>query len=203
KQPAPSSGSVSHLIAKLLTPDLLLAFGGGAVLSFAQLYFHLRFHLDPGTVGIVVAVGGSAAGLATLLTPIVARRWGNLRTAVRAQWSAAPFIVVMALTMRFEIALPAYCLLLMLRGMADPVYTGFVQERVPETHRARVTGLYSVTYSIGYSLGPAASGALQTASGFGPAFLMGAVVYFTGASLLFGFFREGTRPLPVAGGGQE
>ncbi|MDQ2744007.1 MAG: hypothetical protein M3Z66_17165, partial [Chloroflexota bacterium] len=60
--------------------------------------------------------------------------------------------------------------------------------RVPEQYRARLTGLYSVTYSIGFSLGPAASGQLQRVGGFTPAFLMGTACYFCGATLLYLFF---------------
>ena len=81
--------------------------------------------------------------------------------------------------------------------MADPVYTAFVQERVPEAFRSRATGLYSVTYSIGYSLGPAMSGQVQKLGGFTPAFSIGAVFYFMGASLLYAFFgRRGKKPGP-------
>ena len=74
-----------------------------------------------------------------------------------------------------------------LLGMSDTVYTAFVQERVPEQHRSRLTGLYSVAYSIGFSLGPAASGQLQKAGGFTPAFLMGTACYLSGATLLYLF----------------
>lgn len=186
--PQPAHSHLTRLFLQLLIPDLILAFGLGSVLTFSQLYFHLRFHLDPGPVGIVVAVAGIASGIAALFTPVLARRWGNLRTAVRAEWLAAPLIAVVALSTSLVVALPAYWLVLMLRGMADPVYTSFVQERVPDHLRARLTGMYSVTYSIGYSLGPAASGVLQSRGGFTPAFLMGAVTYFLGATLLFVFF---------------
>jgi MFS family permease len=189
----PPPGRLVALFIKLLLPDLLLAFGVGAVLTFAQLYFHLRFHLDAGPVGIVVAVGGLASGVATLLTPLLARRWGNLRTTVFAQWGTAPLLAALALSTQLPLALPSYWLVLMLRGMADPVYTTFIQERVPEAYRARLTGFYSVTYSIGYSLGPAASGQLQKIGGFTPAFLLGAVFYFLGATLLFTFFRPRRR----------
>jgi MFS family permease len=65
-----------------------------------------------------------------------------------------------------------------------------VQERVPEGYRARISGLYNVTYSIGYSLGPAVSGQLQKVGGFTPAFLMGTGCYFLGASLLYVFFTR-------------
>ncbi|GAC1406471.1 MAG: MFS transporter [Chloroflexota bacterium] len=188
KDAPPPLGRLARLFTKLLLPDLVLAFGLGAVLTFIQLYFHLRFHLDPGPVGIVVASGGVIAGFATLMTPLIARRWGNLRTAVRTQWAAAPLIGLLALSVQLWLALPAYWGLLMLRGMSDPVYTAFVQERVPEVYRSRLTGFYSVTYSIGYSLGPAASGQIQQMSGFTPAFLLGAVCYFLGATLLWAFF---------------
>lgn len=187
QQPVPR-GAIAWLAARLLIPDVILAFGLGAVLTFSQLYFHLRFNLDPGAVGVVIGIGGVVAGAATLFTPILARRWGNLRATVRLQWSVAPLIGVMALSMVLPVSLVSFFLVVMFRGMADPVYTAFVQERVPERYRARLTGMYSVTYSIGYSLGPTVSGQLQKVGGFTPAFLMGAACYFTGALLLYLFF---------------
>ncbi len=93
-----------------------------------------------------------------------------------------------ALSTQLAVAVPVYCVVLTLRGMSDPVYTAFVQERVPGQYRARLTGLYSGTYSIGFSLGPAVSGQLQKAGGFTPAFLMGKACYFCGATLLYLFF---------------
>jgi predicted MFS family arabinose efflux permease len=178
------------LFARLLIPDLVLAVGMGAILTFVQLYFHLRFGLDPGPVGLIVGSGGIAAGIAALLTPAVARRWGNLSTAVRSQWATVPMMAIMAASTSLALAVPAYLLVIMLRGMSDPVYTAFIQERVPEAFRARLTGMYSVTYAIGTSLGPVASGQIQHVGGFGPAFAAGAACYGIGATLLFAFFRQ-------------
>jgi MFS family permease len=184
------AGHMAALFLKLLVPDVILAFGLGAILTFVQLYFHLRFHLDPGPIGIILALGGFIAGTGTLVTPVIARRWGNLRTAVRFQWMLTPAAVILAVATQLILAVPAYWVLLTLRGMSDPVYTAFVQERVPEGYRARISGLYNVTYSIGYSLGPAVSGQLQKVGGFTPAFLMGTACYFVGASLLYLFFAR-------------
>jgi MFS family permease len=187
----PPPARLARLFTQLLIPDLILAFGLGALLTFSQLYFHLRFHLDAGPVGLIMAVGGVIAGVGTLLTPGVARAWGNLRSAVRLQWSVVPMMVALALAGSLPVAVPAYWLLVTLRGMSDPVYTAFVQERVPELYRARLTGFYSVTYSLGFSLGPAASGQLQKAGGFTAAFLMAAAVYVLGPTLLYLFFGRG------------
>jgi MFS family permease len=195
----PPARRLAVLFTQLLLPDVILAFGVGSVLTFGQLYFHLRFRLDPGPVGAIMAVGGVIAGVGTLLTPLLARRWGNLRAAVRCQWAAVPMMAALALSMQLLISVPVYWLILTLRSMADPVYTAFVQEQVPEVYRARLTGLYSVTYSIGFSLGPAASGQLQKMGGFTPAFLMGAGCYLCGASLLYVFFgRRRTRSSRMA-----
>ncbi len=194
-QKPPPRGRIALLFIQLLVPDAILAFGVGAILTFIQLYFHLRFGLDPGPIGIIIAGGGAIAGIGTLSTPLVSRRWGNLRTTVRFQWIAVPLMVLLALSGTLPLAIPAYWAVLTLRGMIDPVYTAFVQERVPEAYRGRLTGFYSVTYAIGYSLGPAASGQLQKVGGFTPAFLLGAGCYFVGATLLWWFFGRARAPL--------
>ncbi len=74
------------------------------------------------------------------------------------------------------------------KGVYRQIAAWDLSQRVPEQYRARLTGLYSVTYSIGFSLGPAASGQLQKVGGFTPAFLMGTACYFCGATLLYLFF---------------
>ncbi len=67
-----------------------------------------------------------------MLTPVVASRWGNLRTTVRFQWMCAPAIGLLALSTQLAVAVPVYLVVPTLRGMSDTVYTAFVQERVPE-----------------------------------------------------------------------
>jgi predicted MFS family arabinose efflux permease len=188
RRETPPVGRVARLFAQLLVPDVIIAFGMGAILTFVQLYFHLRFRLDPGLIGLIMGLGGLIAGVGTLAVPLLASRWGSLRTAVRLQWLAVPAMAALALSTQLGVAIPVYWLVVTLRGMIDPVYTAFIQERVPEVYRGRLTGFYSVTYSIGYSLGPGASGAIQKIGGFTPAFLMGAGCYFMGASLLYTFF---------------
>ena len=197
RREAQHGGHMATLFLKLLLPDVILAFGLGAILTFIQLYFHVRFRMDPGPIGIVLAIGGVIAGAGTLATPAIARRWGNLHTAVRFQWMVTPAAAILAISTQLLLSVPAYWVLLTLRGMSDPVYTAFVQERVPEGYRARISGLYNVSYSIGFSLGPAASGQLQKVGGFTPAFLMGTGCYFVGASLLYLFFVDNSRRAPT------
>ncbi len=187
-EPPPPLGALTRLIVQLLTPDLILAIGLGMLLTFVQLYFHVRFNLDAGPVGVIVGVGGIISGAGALLTPLIAQRWGNLKSAVRTQIAAVPLMVALALAGALWIAVPAFWIMVTLRGMADPVYTSFIQERVPEVYRARLTGFYSVTWSVGASIGPVVSGELQRRGGFTLAFAVAAVCYGLGAVLLSLFF---------------
>jgi predicted MFS family arabinose efflux permease len=74
------------------------------------------------------------------------------------------------------------------RSMGDPVYNAFIMSQVPAEQRATASGLYSVTWSVGFSVGPAMSGVVQQRWGFTPAFLMGALIMSAGALLLRAFF---------------
>jgi MFS family permease len=189
-EPPPPLGALTRLVVQLLTPDLILAIALGALLTFVQLYFHVRFGLDAGPVGLIVGVGGIISGVGALLTPLIAQRWGNLRSAVRIQLATVPLMVALAVANALWIAVPAFWIMVTLRGMADPVYTSFIQERVPEMYRARLTGFYSVTYSVGASIGPAVSGELQRRGGFTLAFAVAAACYGLGATLLSLFFSR-------------
>lgn len=194
QQTPPPLGALTRLIVQLLLPDLVLAIALGALLTFVQLYFHVRFGLDAGPVGIIVGVGGIISGVGALLTPLIARRWGNLASAVRIQILTVPLMAALAVAGLLWIAIPAFWTMITLRGMADPVYTAFIQERVPEIYRARLTGFYSVTYSVGASIGPALSGELQRRGGFTLAFLVAAACYGLGAILLYLFFHRSATP---------
>jgi MFS family permease len=176
------------LFIRLMVPDAALAMGAGSVLTFIQLYFHLRFSLVPGTIGLVMAGGGIAGGLATLVAPALAHRWGTLGTVLRLQCISGPLMLILALVPWVALAILCYWALMASARMTDPIYTTFAQGQVPDTLRARLAGIYNVTYAIGFGLGPTISGFLQSYGGFTLAFIYGMGCYLLGATLLFIFF---------------
>jgi MFS family permease len=79
------------------------------------------------------------------------------------------------------------------RSMGDPVYNAFIMSQVPAEQRATASGIYSVTWSVGFSIGPALSGVIQQRAGFTPAFLAGAATMSVGVILLHTFFLSKPR----------
>lgn len=177
-----------RLFGRLLLPDLLQATGAGAIVGFLPLFFALRFGLPAGWLGWLFTFTGALGGLASLASPALTRRFGNIP-------AIGGLMLLVALCMVTTVAAPllvgavlAEALRAGLRGMIDPIYTPFAMTRVTAHRRATLSGLYNVTYATGFSLGPLVSGWLQVRYGFGPAFTLGAACYVVAALLLWHFF---------------
>lgn len=180
-----------RLFARLLGPDVLLTCGGGAVAGFVGLYLTLRFGVRPGSLGNFLTISGLIGGALVLLAPRLADRLGTTRAAIALQAAGAPAIVLLTLAPTQTMAMAGEVLRNGFRSMGDPVYNAFVMSRVPAEQRATISGLYSTTWSIGFSIGPAISGIVQQRAGFTPAFLLGAASMALGATLLAAFFLRG------------
>ncbi len=185
------------LFARLLAPDLLLAFGAGAVLSFNQLYFVTGFGLSAGALGVLLAVAGTIGAVGALASPALTGRLGPARAAILLQSSAVPLIAALALAPSLVVAVLVYAAWNVVRSASDPTYTGFAMSRVQEGQRSTLSGFYSVTWALGFSSGPIATGWLRGAThGYTVPFLLAAGSYAVATLALYTFF--GTRGAATA-----
>lgn len=204
-RPLPSSWAELGLFLKLLGPSALISFGAGAMVVFFQLFFNLRFHLNPGRIGVLFALSSVVTAAATLVSPIVARRLGRVRTIVWTQLASIPFLLLLAYSFYLPAVVGAYYVRSALMNMAGPLQTTFGLEQVRDDQRATLTSLNAMLGSLGRGgLGPIVSGYLQVRSGFSLAFTMTTVCYVVGSLLFYGFFRNaerlpGSAPRGVAG----
>lgn len=174
--PLPSARPIWLLFILLLVPDVLYTAGEGAVVALEPLFFHLRFKLSPPLIGTIVAGGGLLIGVTALLAPGIVRRYGKLRVITAAQLLSAPIALLIGYAPWAWLSGTAELGRNLLRGAFEPVYATFAMERVSARYRARLSGFYSVTWSVGFSLGAAASGWLQRNVNLSIGFLLGAVL---------------------------
>lgn len=176
------------LFAMLLVPDVLFTTGEGMVVSLEQLYFHLRFLLDLGALGVLITVAGLVGGATSLIAPGLVKRWGQLRLATAMQYLSAPAMVLIGFSPLFVLAAVAEFARQILRGVFEPVYAAFAMESVSARHRATLSGFYSLTWSIGYSIGSVIEGFLQDHVSLSASFPAGALFLLLSATLLRIFF---------------
>ena len=185
------------LFVKLLVPDLMFTMGEGAVVALMQLYFVLRFHLLPGPLGIIFTISGVIGGVLSLTAPLFVRRWGKLPLITFVQYITAPLMILIGFAPTLPLAITGEYTRSFLRTLIDPVYAAFAMENVSDQYRARLSGLYSTTWSIGFSIGPGIAGWLQTNINLSTSFIFGAVCLVIAPTLLLLFFgrKQASRPL--------
>ena len=181
------------LFAKLLAPDLLFTMGEGAVVALMQLFFILRFHLLPGTLGIIFTISGLAGGVFSLTAPLFVKRWSKLRLITSVQYLTAPLMVLIGFSPTLPVAIAGEYARSFMRTLIEPVYAAFAMEQVSDEHRATLSGFYSVTWSIGYSIGPSIGGWLQSNVNLSTSFIFGACCLILAPSLLLTFFGQQLR----------
>ncbi len=178
------------LFTKLLLPDLIFNMGEGAVVALIQVYFVLRFQLMPGPLGIIFTISGILGGVLSLTAPLFVRRWSKLRIVTTVQYISAPLMVLIGLSPTLPVAIAGEYTRSFLRTLIDPVYAAFEMEQVPPKLRATLAGLYSVTWSVGFSIGPTIAGWLQTNVNLATSFFFGAFCLLVSPSLLLAFFGK-------------
>jgi MFS family permease len=181
------------LFTQLLIPDLLFTMGEGAVVALMQLFFVLRFNLLPGILGIIFTVSGLVGGIFSLTAPLFVKRWSKLRIVTIVQYITAPLMVLIGFAPSLPLAIAGEYTRSFLRTLIEPMYAAFVMEKVSDRHRATLSGLYSVTWSIGFSAGPAIAGWLQNSVSLSASFLFGACCLVLCPTLLLFFFGKRNR----------
>ncbi|HTI14412.1 MAG TPA: MFS transporter [Dictyobacter sp.] len=181
------------LFMQLLVPDLLFTIGEGAVVALIQIYFVLRFGLFPGELGIIFTISGLLGGFCSLAAPLVVRRWSKLHVVTVVQYISAPLMILIGLSPQLPFAIAGEYTRSILRALIDPVYGAFEMEQVPARLRGTLAGFYSVTWSIGFSVGPGVAGWLQTNVNLSMSFVFGACCLLISPSLLLLFFGKKRR----------
>ncbi len=181
------------LFVKLLVPDLLFTMGEGAVVALMQLFFILRFHLLPGPLGIIFTFSGLAGGVFSLTAPLFVKRWSKLRLITSVQYLTAPLMVLIGFAPSLPVAIAGEYTRSFMRTLIEPVYAAFAMEQVSDRHRATLAGFYSVTWSIGFSIGPSIGGWLQSNVSLSMSFVFGALCLILAPTLLLTFFGKQLR----------
>ena len=178
------------LFVQLLVPDLVFTMGEGAVVALIQIYFVLRFQLLPGPLGIIFTISGLAGGLFSLTAPLFVKRWSKLRLITIVQYLSAPLMVLIGFAPLLPLAIAGEYARSFMRTLIEPVYGTFALEQVPARQRATLSGFYSITWSIGFSIGPTIGGWLQSNVSLSTSFLFGALCLVLAPTLLLLFFGK-------------
>jgi predicted MFS family arabinose efflux permease len=191
-------GNIFHLkapVIKFVLPQLALGLGAALLIPYLNLFFKEQFPIDDRALGTIFAPRDLFTAVATMAGPALALRLGKIRSVVFTQLASLGFLLVVGFVPVLPIAAFAFWLRGALMNMGHPLFSAFMMEQTPEEERGTVNSIYQMSWQVGWMVGPAISGAVQTRAGFAPLFLTTGVFYTLSTALIYLFFR-GAEPAP-------
>jgi predicted MFS family arabinose efflux permease len=185
------------LLAKLLVPGFLVGCGAGLIIPFLNLYFRDRFDQGPDAIGRIFSVSQALTAFGFLLGPVLARRFGMVRTVASAEILSIPFFLLLAFTTRLEVAILAFWMRGALMNMNHPVSRNFAMEAVDEDQQPLTNAAMETAWSLSWMISTQVGGWIIEHHGYSIPMFITVGLYFTASCLYFAFFHDFERRVLV------
>jgi MFS family permease len=179
------------LLVRLFLPQVVIGLGAGALVPFINLFFKAKFGMPDAALGTLFAVQSVLMGVATLVGPSLADRWGKPKAVVGMQVLSVPFLGILGYMPMLSLSAVGFLCRAALMNAANPLYTAFVMEKVPERQRGTASAIMQISWQGTRALSSLGSGYLQEAVGFGALFPITIVMYSLASFLIYvSFIRK-------------
>ncbi|MBK7141332.1 MAG: MFS transporter [bacterium] len=175
---------------KLSFSNFLIGLGAGLIIPFLNLYFRDKFGLSTSTIGVFYFCTILCMFAGTLSGPVLARRFGLVRTIVITQLLSIPFMLLLAYTTTLWVAFGAYVLRAGLMNIGVPVATNFGMEMSSRTEQGLVNALLMVSWTASWMVSTAIGGHLIEQYGYTLTFNITIVLYVMSTMFYFWSFKE-------------
>jgi len=180
------------LAVRIFVPNIVISMGAAILIPYMNLFFKETFPISDKVLGTAFAISAVVTGMATLASPLLADRWGRIRSLVLTQLASIPFLLTIGFAPVFWLSVSAFWIRAALMNMGSPLYEAFAMEQFQARERATISGLMGMSWNIGWAVGPYVSGYMQQSPkvGFRPIFVITCALYVLAAVLVKVFFQR-------------
>ncbi|MFQ3608083.1 MAG: MFS transporter [Chloroherpetonaceae bacterium] len=167
----PSRERLVHIF-KIIAPHVIVGVGAGAVIPFIPLYLHQTFGATSAEIGNTMSLVQSAVVVGYLLSPMISRRFGVLKSIIIVQLASLPFMAIMGFNSSLVIVTVAFLLRNVLMNMSGPFVEQFNMEHVRDEEREFTASLDIFFWNLSWAIMPAIAGTVIEHFGYKPLFLV-------------------------------
>jgi MFS family permease len=181
-----------RLYVRLILPGSLIGLGAGMTMPFMNLYIEQKFGSSFEELGQLFAWTSIATAVALMVQPILADKFGKVKSVVLVQGASLPFLIVLGYSTSFPLVVLALFVRGALMNMGNPIFSAYSMERIPPREHATFSSLTTSMWALGWAAGSWFSGTIRDAIGFLPGFnilfALMALLYATSMVLLWVWF---------------
>lgn len=148
-----------NIVLRLSALFAMDAFGGGFLMqSIIAYWFHIKYNLDPATLGMIFFVANIFAAISALGAAALAGRFGLIKTMVYTHLPSNILLVLVPLMPNLELAVTLFLIRFSISQMDIPTRQSYTMSVVHPDERSAASGITTVARSLGATLSPMIAG---------------------------------------------
>ncbi len=175
---------------KVTFSNFLVGAGAGLIIPFLNLYFRDRFNLSPDMIGVYYFVVQFSMLIGSLSGPVLAKKFGLVRTVVITQLASIPFMLTLSYTYFLPLAFAAFVIRGGLMNLGVPIVTNLGMELSDKKEQGLVNALLMVAWTSAWMVSAAVGGELIERQGYTFTMNITVILYVISSITFYLFFKD-------------
>ncbi|SHE45755.1 MFS transporter [Clostridium fallax] len=178
--------------SKFLIYNAIIGFGAGLVVPYFNVYLKYKANATTDQIGLIMAFSQLSMGIGGLITPIMARKLGRVKTINICQIISIPFLMLIALPPNIYIVAIALFIRNGLMNMTGPVVGAMTMELINKDERSIFASINNISNNLFRALSTALGGFIMANLPYGyevPYFIT-ALMYLIATILFYKYFHK-------------
>lgn len=160
-------------ILKFSIPSALIGLGAGVTIPYMGLWFNKRFGTSLESIGGLFALQQFIMGIGTFTLPMIADKFGSVKTIVSFNGSATALILMMPFSPTFPVAAFIYTIRTIFMNIVNPIWDAFMMRFFTKEERATALALRNLSWTATFGIGQLIGGRIFDISLTMPFFITG------------------------------
>lgn len=192
----------ARILTKFFASNFIIGLGAGLIIPLFTLWFFKKFGLAESTTGPLLAFSSVVMAASYLVAPLLARRYGMVRSIVGVQSAATLVLFFIPIVTNLYVVGTLFVVRNLLMNMSWPVASSFLMSTVDESERASASAVTGAAFRLPFAVSTTIGGYLLTINLDLPFFVTTAL-YALGTATFWVFFHRFEReaaekPVPAS-----
>jgi MFS family permease len=186
-----------NILLKYVVTSAIIAFGAGMVVPLMTLWFNLQYGISDALSAPILAISSILIGLAILVAPQIAKKFGLAKAIVITQAISTVFMFLTPISPNYALAGFIYSMRALLMNMASPLSQSMIMGLVAEDERGTASGISGALWRLPNALSTFIGAWLMGIGLLAEPFFLAGALYIVSIILFWYYFRKVKLPEEV------